>query len=166
MPKWQGLMNPARLLTLDEITTFEKLCAVCSNPAFIVEAQRILTAQEREQTIDTFEPDDLRFTCGLHGPIEVPEVLFDRDDLALYEAMREWCICPTSQCRKHYVTCLTFQPSCLSNCAEVLTVIPDDLTVETVKHALKRGERLYKERAQQKEEAHGNDPLKKEEEGS
>jgi hypothetical protein len=115
-PTWEGFLNPARLLTQAELEEYGETCAKCGATAHVVEGTRPLTDEEKQQSLDTLELSDLRYTCGLHAPIDVPERVLDDIDLEFYLSMKKPFICPEKRWEKYFSTCLRLKPACLKRC--------------------------------------------------
>lgn len=148
---WQGVLQPARCLTPDEIEELGEECAVCRRIAHVVEAKRALTKKEQHQPLDQFELPDLRFTCGLHAPLEVSQEVFDAIDLAFYEEMRRPLTCPEKGWQKYYINCLRGLPRCIRRCESIRGKLT--MSLEQASGMIKRGEALYKQRqAKEKED--------------
>lgn len=143
-PTWLGIMNPARRLTSTEIEELGEVCVACKGTAHVVEALRALSDEERNQPLDVFDLADLRFTCGLHAPIEVPQETLDAIDLEFYEKMQRPLTCPEKGWQKYFINCLRTLPRCIKRCESIkcrLTV-----TLEQASAMVKRGETLFKQR--------------------
>jgi hypothetical protein len=151
-PAWQGVINPTRLLTPDEIEELGEECAICKRTAHVVEARRTLSKKEQKQPLSDFELADLRFTCGLHAPLDVPKETLDAIDLEFYEQMRRPLTCPEKGWQKYYINCLRNLPHCIKRCEPIrgrLTV-----SLEQASGMVKRGEVLFKQRqAKEKDDA-------------
>ena len=148
---WSGVINPARLLSYDEIEVLGERCAVCHGTAHVVEARRTLTPEEQQQPLEDFDLTDLRFTCGLHAPLDVPEETFNAIDLEFYEAMREPVTCPDKGWQKHISNCLRTLPRCVRRCEPIRGRLAA-ISLEQARGMIVRGEALYRRRERRRKE--------------
>lgn len=151
-PLWEGLLNPARLLTAEEIEELGETCAVCRMAAHVVEVVGSITEEEKTQPLSSLDSTHLRFTCGLHSPIDVPQHVLDAIDLAFFQAMTQSLICPDKRWQKYYVTCLRLKPSCLKHCISIKGRLPDAISIDQACAMVERGQRLDAQRKKKKEE--------------
>ncbi len=149
-PAWAGVINPARLLTSDEIEELGEVCAACQGTAHVVEARHPLSEEEQRRPLSEFDLTTLRFTCGLHAPIDVPQETLDAIDLEFYEKMYRPLTCPEKGWQKYFVNCLRTLPRCIKRCESIKCRL--SVSLEQASAMVKRGEKLFKQR-QAKEKA-------------
>jgi hypothetical protein len=150
-PRWQGFMNPARLLTPGELEELGETCAKCGATAHVVEGTRPLTDEEKQQALSTFELSDLRFTCGLHAPIDVPEHVLDDIDVEFYHAMKKPLICPEKRWEKYFATCLRLKPACLRRCHAIKDRL--HVSIDQASAMIERGRVIEARRKKEKTDA-------------
>jgi hypothetical protein len=138
------------LLTQGETEDLGETCATCGATAHVVESTRPLADDEKQQALSEFDLSDLRFTCGLHSPIDVPEHVLDDIDVEFYVSMRRALVCPEKGWEKYFTTCLNLKPSCLKRCHTIKGRL--HVSLEQASAMVKRGQALY-ERRKKKEDA-------------
>ena len=149
VPRWKGLLNPVRLLVPEEIEVLGEICTVCGMAAHVVELQRPLKKGEADKGLSEFEDAELRYTCALHAPIDVPTNTSDDVALAFYEEMRQPLICPDKRWQKYYVTCLELQMPCLAQCPAIKCKL--HVSVEEAGELVRRGKALAKRRKEERD---------------
>ena len=150
-PIWEGFLNPVRLLTQTEMEALGETCTTCGAIAHVVEVTRPLEVDEKLQALSEFELSDLRFTCGLHAPIDVPEHILDEIDIEFYVSMRRSLICPEKGWQKYFTTCLRLKPSCLKRCHAIKGRL--HVSIDQASAMIKRGQELYERREKEKADA-------------
>lgn len=150
-PSWEGFLNPVRLLTSEEIESDEESCDVCGATAHAVESIHTLNEVERQQPLSAFQSSDLRYTCGLHAPVDVPEHILDDIDVEFYVSMKRVLICPEKGWEKYFITCLRLQPPCLKRCRAIKGRL--HVSLEQASAMIKRGQALYERREKEKADA-------------
>ena len=150
-PRWEGLINPARLLTQDEIEELGERCATCGMTAHVVESLVPLTEDMRKQALTEFELSDLRFTCGLHAPIDVPTRVLDDIDLEFYLSMKKPLICPEKRWEKYFTTCLRLKPACLKRCNAIRGRL--HVSLEQASAMIERGQAIEERRKKENKDA-------------
>jgi hypothetical protein len=149
-PSWEGILIPVRLLSSDEVEELGESCHVCGGTAHVVEAITPLTPDLKKQALSDFAEGDLRYTCGLHSPIDVPTHVLDSIDLEFYQRMKRPLICPDRGWEKYYTTCLRLQPACLKRCISIKGRLPEGVSLADACKMIERG-RQVEDRRKKKE---------------
>lgn len=145
-PDWEGFSFPTRLLTQKERELLTPRCVRCSLPAVAVEVQEPLTTKKAQtQPLVDFASDTLKFYCGYHTTLDVPEEITQDSDDAFFERVARVVWCPKHLYRHHACTCIRHDESCLSKCDAIQALI-GDLPADVVKERTERGYANYRKR--------------------
>jgi len=107
------------------------------------------TKKEQTQPLIDFAGKALKFYCGYHAPIDVPEEILHSDDDEFFKRVSGQVYCPRHLYLHYVCNCIRHDESCLGKCTAIQAII-GDLPLPTVKERTERG---YQRHMEQKKHA-------------